>query len=134
LAVAKEKKSEYLVKKAENAISGKTDLQAVASQLNAEVRNATNINFNSFSIPGLGAEPAVVGTVASLDANKISKPVAGNNGVYVVKVTSVSQGPEQSVKSEQTRLKQSAGYRASSQALEAQRKKADIEDRRAKFY
>lgn len=134
LAVSKEKKAEYLAKKAANAIEGKTDLYAVASQLNTEVRSAENINFNSFSIPGLGAEPMVVGTVTALDANKISKPVTGNNGVFVVKVTSVNQGPEQSVKTEQTRLAQSVGYRASSQALEAQRKKADIVDKRAKFY
>jgi peptidyl-prolyl cis-trans isomerase D len=134
LAVLKEKKTEYLTKKAASAIEGKTDLYAVASQLNAEVRNATNINFNSFSIPGLGAEPAVVGTVASLDANKISKPVAGNNGVYIVKVTSVNQGPDQGADAEKLRLAQSLGYRASSQAVEAQRKKAEIVDRRAKFY
>ena len=134
LAVAKEKKAEYLAKKAANAIEGKTDLYSVASQLNTEVRSAENVNFNSFSIPGLGAEPTVIGTVTALDANKISKPVIGNNGVFVVKVTAVNQGPEQGVKNEQTRLAQSVGYRASSQALEAQRKKADIVDKRAKFY
>ena len=134
LAVTKEKKTEYLVKKASNALDGKTDLQAVASQLNTSVQNAANINFNSFSIPGIGMEPAVVGTVAALETDKISKPVAGNNGVYVVKVTSVNQGAEQSAEAEQARLAQSMGYRASSQAFEAQRKKADIEDLRAKFY
>ena len=134
LAVTKEKKTEYLIKKAANAIEGKTDLYAVASQLNAEVKNAASVNFNSFSIPGLGAEPAVVGTVAALEANKISKPVAGNNGVYIVKVTSVNQGPDQGADAEKLRLAQSMGYRASSQALEAQRKKADIVDKRAKFY
>jgi peptidyl-prolyl cis-trans isomerase D len=134
LAVAKEKKTEYLVKKATNALDGKTEIQAVASQLNASVQNAANVNFNSFSIPGIGMEPAVVGTVAALETDKISKPVAGNNGVYIVKVTSVSQGSEQSLEAEQARLAQSLGYRATSQAYEALRKKADIEDLRAKFY
>ena len=134
LAVTKEKKQEYLVKKAANALEGKSDLQAVASQLNTDVKNATNINFNSFSIPGLGMEPAVVGTVTSLGVDKISKPIAGNNGVYIVKVTSVNQGAEQGVGAEQTRLAQSLGYRATSQAYEAQRKKAEIVDKRSKFY
>jgi peptidyl-prolyl cis-trans isomerase D len=134
LAVTKEKKTEYLVKKVSGALEGKTDIQAVASQLNTSVQNAANVNFNSFSIPGIGMEPAVVGTVAALETDKISKPVAGNNGVYVVKVTSVSQGSEQSLEAEQARLAQSMGYRATSQAYEAQRKKADIEDLRAKFY
>ena len=134
LAVTKEKKTEYLAKKAANALEGKSDLQAVASQLNTNVQNAANINFNSFSIPGIGMEPAVVGTVAAIATDKISKPIAGNNGVYIVKVTSVNQGTEQAVETEQTRLAQSMGYRATSQAYEAQRKKADIEDLRAKFY
>jgi peptidyl-prolyl cis-trans isomerase D len=134
LAVAKEKKTEYLVKKATKTLEGKSDLYAVASQLGAEVKNATNINFNSFSIPGLGAEPAVVGTVASLDVDKLSKPIAGNNGVYIVKVTSVKQGPDQGADAEKTRLAQSLSNRASSQAVEAQRKKAEIVDKRAKFY
>ncbi len=134
LAVTKEKKTEYLVKKATDALNGVTDLQAVASQLKTEVKNASNINFNSFSIPGLGLEPTVVGTVTSLDVDKISKPIAGNNGVYIVKVTSVNQGPAQGVDAEQARLAQSIGYRATSQAVEAQRKKAEIADRRSRFY
>jgi peptidyl-prolyl cis-trans isomerase D len=79
-------------------------------------------------------EPSVVGTVTSLDVDKISKPIAGNNGVYIVKVTSVNQGPEQGVDTEQARLAQSMGYRASSQAVEAQREKAEIVDKRSKFY
>jgi peptidyl-prolyl cis-trans isomerase D len=134
LAVTKEKKTELLVKKAADALEGNNDLQAVASQLNTNVQSAANINFNSFSIPGIGMEPAVIGTVAALKTDKISKPVAGNNGVYVVKVTSVNQGSEQNLEEEQARLAQSMGYRATSQAYEAQRKKADIEDLRTKFY
>ncbi len=134
LAVTKEKKTEYLVEKASDALDGKSDLQAVASQLNTSVQNAANVNFNSFSIPGIGMEPAVVGTVTALETDKISEPIAGNNGVYVVKVTSVNQGPEQGVDAEQARLAQSMENRATSQAYEAQRKKADIEDLRAKFY
>lgn len=134
LAVLNEKKGEYLSKKATEAIEGKTDLQSVASQLNSSVKNANNINFNSFSIPGLGAEPAVVGTVSSMDLDKISKPIAGNNGVYIVKVTSVNENPNQGVDAERERLAQSMGFRATSQAFEAQRKKADITDNRSKFY
>ncbi len=134
LAVTREKKNEYLIKKATNAIEGKSSLQAVASQLNAEVSNASNINFNSFSVPGLGAEPAVLGTVAALEANKISKPIAGNNGVYVVNVTSVSENQNMDAATERSRLAQSQGYRASSQAYEMHRQKSEIVDKRSKFY
>ncbi len=134
LAVTKEKKTEYLIKKANEALAGKTDLQAVASQLRSDVKNVSAISFNSFSIPGLGMEPAVIGTVTSLDADKISKPIAGNNGVYIVKVTSVNQGTTQDANAERLRLTQNMTFRANSQAFEAQRGKIEIVDKRAKFY
>lgn len=134
LAVLKQKKAEMLVKKASGAAEGKTDLYSVANALGTDVKNAANVDFNGFSIPGLGMEPALVGTVTSMDANKLSKPVEGNNGVYIAMVTSVSQSPDPGVKNEQTRLAQSMFYRASSQAVESQRKKAEITDKRAKFY
>jgi peptidyl-prolyl cis-trans isomerase D len=134
LAVTKKKKEEYLINKASKALEGKSDLQAVATELNTTVKNATNINFNSYSVPGLGIEPAIVGTVATLDVDKISKPIGGNNGVYIVKVTSVNQNPGANVDSEKSRLAQSMSFRASSQAYQAIRENADIVDKRSKFY
>ncbi len=134
LAVTKEKKTEYLKDKASKALEGKSDLQAVASELNAQVNNAANINFNSYSIPGLGVEPAVVGAVTSLDVDNISQPIAGNNGVYIVKVTSVNENQALNVDSEKSRLAQSMNFRAGSQAYNAIREKAEIVDNRSKFY
>jgi peptidyl-prolyl cis-trans isomerase D len=134
LAVTKEKKGEYLVNKANKAIEGKTDFQAIASELNVQVKNATNINFNSYSIPGLGLEPAVVGTVSSLEVDKVSVPVKGNNGVYIVKVTSVNQNNVPDVVTEKARLAQSLNFRVSSQAYTAIQEKAEIVDKRNKFY
>ena len=134
LNVLKEKKSELLVKKANDAMNGKTDLDAIASALNSEVKNATNVNFNSFQVPGVGLEPAVIGTVASLEVDKLSKPVPGNNGVFIVKVTSVNQNTDADATSEQLRMAQNLNYRATSQAFEAHRKKVEITDKRSKFY
>lgn len=134
LNVLKEKKSELLVKKANDAMNGKSDLDAIASALNSEVKNATNVNFNSFQVPGVGLEPAVIGTVASLEVDKLSKPVAGNNGVFIVKVTSVNQNTDADATSEQLRMAQNLNYRATSQAFEAHRKKVEITDKRSKFY
>jgi peptidyl-prolyl cis-trans isomerase D len=134
LAVIKQKKAELLVKKAANAASGQTSLSSVAGTLGTDVKNVTAVNFNSFSIPGLGVEPALTGTVASMDANQISKPVEGNNGVYVALVTSVNQGTDQNVSGEKIQLSQNLFYRVASQVFETQRKKAEITDKRAKFY
>ena len=72
LAVAKQKKAAVLVEKAKTALAENSDLTQLASKLETEVKSANAINFNSFSIPGMGLEPAVIGTVASLDVDQVS--------------------------------------------------------------
>jgi len=135
LGVIKEKKSEYLVEKANAALSGKEDLEAIATELESTVQNVTNIDFSAFSIPGLGLEPAVVGTVTTLEVDQISKAVAGNNAVFIVKVTSIDEGSEiGDVTTEQVNLAQSLFMRANSQTFEAHRNSVEIVDKRSKFY
>jgi len=134
LAVTREKKAEFLKEKASAAMEGKTDLTAIASELDATIESASNINFNAVQIPGVGMEPAVIGTATTLDTDQISKPVAGNSGVYIVQVTSVTQGTNQDVESEQLQLAQNLTFRAQSQAYNAHREIAEIEDQRSKFY
>jgi peptidyl-prolyl cis-trans isomerase D len=134
LAVLKEKKGQFLVEKAQKAMEGKGDLDAIASELGTTVRNAANINFTSIQIPGIGLEPKVIGTATNLLPDEISKPIAGNNGVYIIKVTTVSEGDNQDVETEKLRLVQNLTFRAASQAYNAHLEKAEIEDQRAKFY
>jgi peptidyl-prolyl cis-trans isomerase D len=128
LEVKKEKKAQQLVEK----MSGKTDLNQLASQLGVSVGEAQNITFESSSIPGVGFEPAIAGAATVLEANQVSKPVVGTNGVYVVKVTSVTQGTDGDTKTDKQRLAASVNYRAL--AFEALRENAKIVDKRAKFY
>ncbi len=134
LSVIKQKKTEFLANKVSTAMNGKTDLQAIASDLNTTVKNASAVNFNTFSVPGLGLEPAVVGTASTLEVDKISSPIKGNSGVFVVKVTSVNEANNEDVSAEQQQLAQSMGYRANSQAYQVQREAADVVDKRSKFY
>ncbi|HZL08531.1 MAG TPA: SurA N-terminal domain-containing protein [Prolixibacteraceae bacterium] len=135
LAVRKEKKAQMLASKLKDAASGQSsDLGSVAAKLSTNVKEASGINFTSFSIPGIGFEPAVIGTVCSLTEGKISAPIQGNNGVYLAKVTSFTINPDNDMKGEKTRLAQSLSYRAGAQVFETLKKTVDIEDKRAKFY
>lgn len=134
LAVSKEKKAEVLVEKAKAALNGNSDLASVAAALDTEVKSANSINFNSFSIPGVGLEPAVIGTVTSLNVDQISAPIAGNNGVFVVMVTSETQNPVGDIAAEQNRLAQTLNYRAAQQAFQVHREAVEIVDKRSKFY
>ncbi len=134
LAVAKEKKSEQLIQKMESVLSGNDDFAVIAQELGASIQTAENINFNSFSVPNAGAEPALVGTISTMSADQISKPVKGNNGVYLVKVTAVIENAEMNVEQEKKNLAQTLGYRASYSAYEAVKNAAEIEDNRSRFY
>jgi peptidyl-prolyl cis-trans isomerase D len=134
LAVQKEKKSKLLVERIKNAASGKSDMYAIASALGTQVSIASAINFNTVSIPEYGMEPAVVGTAVSMQPNVVSAPIEGNNGVYVLKVTSVEELGDTNVDSEKQRLAQSLGYRASMQTFDITQKAVRIVDKRAKFY
>ncbi len=134
LAVRKEKKAKMLAEKLQTAATGASDMQTVASKLSTEVKEADGVNFNSFSVPSVGFEPALIGTVCSLSEGKISSPIEGNNGVYLAKVTSFSTSTDSDLKGEKNRLAQSLGYRAGSQVFEALKKVTEIVDKRAKFY
>lgn len=134
LAVRKEKKAQMLAEKVKSAASGQTDLASVASKLSTEVKDAPAVNFTTFSIPSAGFEPAVIGTVCNLAEGKISEPIEGNAGIYLVKVTSVVNNADADLKGEKVRLAQSLSYRAGSQVFESLKKVVDIEDKRAKFY
>ena len=134
LAVSKEKKAKVLADKLSAAASGQTTLEAIASKLSIDVKEASGLNFETYSIPAAGFEPKVVGTVSSLPENKISVPIEGINGVYMAKVTAITKSSDTNVDGEKTRLAQTLGYRAGSQVFESLKKLVEVEDKRSKFY
>ena len=134
LAVLNQKKNQFLVEKAKAALQNNNSLDAVASELGLTIREASNINFSSVQVPGIGIEPKVVGTATHMPANQLSSPIAGNNGVYIVEVYDVEEGTGNELESEKMRLAQNLNFRATSQAYTVHREKADVDDQRAKFY
>ncbi|MCL3779745.1 peptidylprolyl isomerase [Prolixibacteraceae bacterium JC049] len=130
LQVKKDKKAEMLKAKMAN----KTDLAQLASTLNTEVKTADNLTFNSFSVPGVGMEPAIVGWSAFAAKDKVSTPLKGNNGVYVVKVTAINDGTKTDVKETQGSLNRSLASRANYQAYQALKSNTEVVDNRTRFY
>ena len=128
--VRKEKKAQVLIEK----MSGKTDLNQLVSSVGAILNDAKDITFDTYSIPGIGFEPAVAGAATALESNQVSKPVAGLNGVYVVKAVSVISAGDQDLAGDKQKLSASISYRANMYAFEALRENAKIVDKRAKFY
>ncbi|MDX2249731.1 MAG: peptidylprolyl isomerase [Bacteroidia bacterium] len=94
LKVRNEKKAKLIKDKL--ASIGGQDLNAMktAYGAGATVNSAENISFESYSIPGIGADKLIIGKVSGMDPGEVSKPIAGDNGVYVLQVTGVTEAPE----------------------------------------
>jgi peptidyl-prolyl cis-trans isomerase D len=109
-------------------------LEAIAKATNSKVEQATGITLeNPVLTGGVGQEPKVVGNALALATNKISAPIEGNTGVYVVKNLSTVKAPAlKNVVDYVTKLKtQSAGD--VNRVLPALKSVAKIEDNRSKL-
>ncbi len=130
IEVIKQKKAEYI----QGLISG-DDLTAVASSLNVSTQNAANISFSSTVIPSGGRELKVVGTAVTLPKDAVSKPIVGENGVYVVAVTKKTEAPKASdFSANKSTLRAKFENRVNSEAYAALVDKAQVKDERYKVY
>ena len=62
------------------------DLNALAEASGHSVQSATQINLGENSLPDAGNEPAVIGAAFGVDIGEVSRPVGGDNGVFVIRV------------------------------------------------
>ena len=124
------KKKADLIK---NKLKG-ASLEEYAKSGNVSVQTATGVNLGSPLISGIGNEPAVVGAMSTIAKNKVSSPIEGAKGVFVVKVVNRKLPVElDSYDSFRNELIQNLGRR-SYQLYNVLEEKSDIVDNRAKFF
>lgn len=129
----KDKKAAKFMEEFEAARAG--DIQSIADKMNLPVEVKQNILFSSTAVPGLGREPALIGTVSGMEVGDISKPVKGDQGVYVIYLENRGEAPAVTDFTNSARmLNASFAQRVDFEAFEALKEKADIVDNRAKFF
>lgn len=114
------------------------DLASMAQSVHDSVSQAQHIGFMTPFIPNAGFEPKVVGAAFNPEwkTGKLTAPIYGNNGVYVLKVDSTNveipadTDSTQEIKQQEMMLQQQVG----SQLLEVLKKEADIDDNRLQFF
>jgi peptidyl-prolyl cis-trans isomerase D len=99
-----------------------------------QVQEASNVSFSSVSIPSAGIEPKVIGVATSLPENKLSEPVQGNNGVYLLKVNRITQSSEVNIAATRNRMNMMRQSRVYSEAYQALLDASKIKDNRYKFF
>lgn len=132
--VRNEKKAVELIQTLENTMTEISSIEDLAETLNTRVEEVSGINFNSFSIPGAGIEPALIGTVVSLSENTISQPIKGLNGVYIVVVTSINENTDLDETFLKNSLISNFSNRVNFEVYNALLENANVVDSRSKFY
>jgi peptidyl-prolyl cis-trans isomerase D len=127
-----EKKAELFMNefKAKNASS----IDDLAKKMNIEAVTQDNLAPNAHNVQGVGHDDVLVGTAAGLKAGAMSKPIAGEVGVFVVKLNASTPGPAaQQPKDHQKMLEQMFSYRADQEFYTALKEKANIENHTGRF-
>jgi len=132
--VKKHKKAEQLIAKLQNPAS----LDAAGKASSQPVQKAEGISFATPFVPSLGFEPKVVGAAfnKSWGTAKVSAPIEGNAGVYVIKVDSYQPTgqPVQDLNNIRLAYEQSMKGMLGQQLFEVLKKTSKIQDNRAKFF
>jgi len=133
--VLRDKKAEVLIAALTKKMEGIKTLDELAQKTDSRIREASDITFNSFTIPAAGIEPALNAVAYTWPPERLTPPVKGLNAVYVVNITSVTNpDPKNDFSLEKMRLRTEYVTRANYEAYEALKKHAKIEDERSKFY
>ncbi len=136
LELTKKKKAEKLIEEIRDISDTSKDLEALASSLDTEVMTAASINFQSRSLTNIGIEHKIPAAAYALGTNEISDPIIGNNGVYVITVTSANSPEILEFQKEREKMSYERSYasQANYASFEALKKKAEVVDNRAEFF
>ncbi|MEP6613983.1 MAG: peptidylprolyl isomerase, partial [Mucilaginibacter sp.] len=127
-------KGKLLADKLQAALNGSTTIDQVAQKAGVKVNPIQNIVFANPVIPGSSAEYKVIGTVFGSKPNKLSKPIEGQQGVFVFTLDSfVNPAVITNTVREKEQLGQALLQRSRSAIFDALKDKANVKDYRAKF-
>jgi peptidyl-prolyl cis-trans isomerase D len=130
----KEKKAEIIANDFKSRKSEGKTIESIANEMTLIVQEASQINFGSYSIPGVGVEPSLIAAASFAKAGIVEGPVKGENGVYLLSVNNETSNPGEDLATVKQRLAMTVNLRGSYESFEALRKAANIVDMRYKFY
>ena len=136
LTVRNIKKAENITKKLSTAAT----LEAAAASYSVSVGSAgadSTLTFGAQIINGVGQEPKIIGAAFNKAyQTKMSEPIVGTNGVYLIKVNSVGNKPTDTPEmiAATAKEKTTAMVQTTYSFFESLKKLADIKDNRSKIF
>jgi peptidyl-prolyl cis-trans isomerase D len=130
--VRNEKKAQIILAQ---QMKGST-LEEVAKNAHQQVQTVDSLSFRAFVVPGLDNEPQFIGAAFNKQIQgKMSSPIAGMKGVFVLKGEGVSgvANMGQTAEMQKTQMEQMLKQQTS-QEVTVLRKAADVKDYRSRFF
>ena len=133
--IIKDKKAELMIKNLAGQLTKTPTLEGLAAFMKDSVKTAASINFATYQFGSAGFEPSVIGKATALTLGKVSAPIKGNAGVYVVRTSNKKENPQPfDVKMEKMQLNSRMSYSLPYMIIQDLKDKADITDNRLNFF
>ncbi len=136
--VRQEKKAESIVSTMTSKIAAAKTIEELGQSLGLLVEPVAGLRFNSSSLGNAGIEPNVIAAALAMEKGVISKPITGENGVYVLSVNNITAPAETDLKTgtelARNYVERSYAARTNYYAYEALKELAKIRDNRREFY
>lgn len=133
--IIKDKKAELMIKNLTAQLAKTPTLEGLAGSLGDSLKVATGVNFAAYQFGLAGMEPAVIGKSSVIALNKVSAPIKGNAGVYVVRTSNKQVNPQPfNAQMEKMQLNGRMSYALPYMIIQDLKDKADIVDNRINFF
>ena len=133
--IIKDKKAELMIKNIAAQLAKNPSLEALAASMNDSVKVAAGVNFGAYQFGVAGFEPTVIGKSTVVELNKVSAPIKGNAGVYVIRTSNKQINPQPfDAKMELMQLNSRMSYSLPYAIVQDMKDKAEIVDNRMNFY
>lgn len=133
--IIKDKKADMMIKELNAQLSSTPTLEGLAAFLKDSVKTAPAVSFDSYQVGMAGFEPSVIGKASVLPLGKISVPIKGNTGVYVVRVANRNENPQPfDANMEIMQLNSRMSYSLPYMIIQDLKDNADITDNRLRFF
>lgn len=130
----RDKKAEAFMKEFETKAGASKSITDIATKMGLTAETSDNLTFSAYNVATIGREDALIGTATALKARATSKAIKGDNGIFVVAVSSVKEAVlPQDFKGKQQEIERANGGRVDYELFDALKAKANIEDHRGKF-
>ena len=127
--VKNKKKAEKIMTKMKGS-----SLEAIAKSNATTVQNAPAASIDNAVLANVGMEAKVVGAAFGSAPNKVSAPIEGNSGVYVIKTKSVAKAPKLPKYDDYVAKVKGTASQGAGRILPALKSDAKIDDNRIEFY